>query len=62
MRSSVVAATLALLIPMALMMSPLPISYSSSTTALTNSSSNGEIFTTDSTFKSDLYSLLLGVI
>ena len=34
---------------MALMVSPLPISYSSSPTALTNSSSNGEIFTTDST-------------
>jgi hypothetical protein len=50
MRSSIMAATLAILVPMALMMSPLPISYSSSPTALTNSSSNeGELFTTDST-------------
>src|SRR5215210_4141888 len=49
MRSSIIAATLAVLTPMAIMMSPLPISYSSSPTALTNSSSNEEIFTTDST-------------
>lgn len=51
MRSSIIAATLAILLSMTLMVSPHAISYSSSSPAtLTNSSSiEGEFFTTDST-------------
>ena len=49
MRSSIIAAILAILIPISLMISPFPISYSSSPAALTNASGNeGVLFTTDS--------------
>lgn len=52
MRSSIIAATLAILVPMTSMMSPYSISYSSPPPALTNSSSSNEgddLFTADST-------------
>ena len=51
MRPSIMAITLAILVPMTLMMSPPPVSYSSSPpAALINSSGNEvELFTTNST-------------